>query len=223
MTIRRITLGPTEAERVAVTDGLAARRQDRARRRRRADRRREDRGDRRRHRAEASAASGLAPAVLAEAAGRRRPSRRRRRRRSAMNISRAVHPSAGRHGAADGGAPAVGPPRLPAAAGLGAAAGRLPDDPHRHLLSGREPGSHDERGDRAARAPVRPDARPGADVVDQLRRRVGDHAAVHARKAARRRRAGSAGGDQRAPTACCRTTCRSRRSTTRSTRPTRRC
>ena len=34
---------------------------------------------------------------------------------------------------------------------------------------------------RAARAPVRPDAGPQADVVDELRRRVGDHAAVQPR------------------------------------------
>ena len=60
------------------------------------------------------------------------------------------------------------------------------------------------------------------DVVDELGRRVGDHAAVQPRRCARRRRAGSAGGDQRRGHASCRPTCRSRRSTTRSIRPTRR-
>ena len=71
--------------------------------------------------------------------------------------------------------------RLSAAAGLGAAAGRLPDDPGRHVLSGREPGRDGVVGHRAARAPVRPDAGPEADDVDQLRRQLGDHAAVRAR------------------------------------------
>ena len=50
--------------------------------------------------------------------------------------------------------------RLPAAAGLGAAAGRLPDHPGRHLLSGRQPRRDGVDGDGAARAPVRPDAGP---------------------------------------------------------------
>ncbi len=86
---------------------------------------------------------------------------------------------------------------LPAAAGVGAAAGRLPDDPHHHLLPGRQPRGDDELGDGAARAPVRAAAGPGADVVDQFGRRVGDHAALRARQAAQRRRAGSAGGDER--------------------------
>ena len=74
---------------------------------------------------------------------------------------------------------------VPAAAGLGAAAGRLPDDPHHHLLSGRQPGGDDELGDGAARAAVRSAAGPGADVVDELGRRLGDHAALRAREAAR--------------------------------------
>ena len=87
--------------------------------------------------------------------------------------------------------------RLPRAAALGAAGGRLPDDPGRHALSGREPGRDDVVDHRAARAPVRADAGAEPDVVDELRRRVGDHAAVQPRPVARRRRAGSAGGDQR--------------------------
>ena len=87
--------------------------------------------------------------------------------------------------------------RLPAAAAVRAARGRLPDDPGHDALSGREPGRHRLLGDRAARAPVRPDAGPRADVVDEFRRRLGDHAALRARAAARRRRAGGAGRDQR--------------------------
>ena len=97
----------------------------------------------------------------------------------------------------------VGHRRLPRAAAVGAAGGRLPDDPGRHALSGREPGRDDLVDHRAARAPVRPDAGPEADVVDELRRRVGDHAAVQPRAPARRRRAGSAGGDQRGGATSC--------------------
>ena len=52
-----------------------------------------------------------------------------------------------------------------------AARGRLPDDPGGDALSGREPGRDDVVGHRAARAPVRPDAGPEPDVVDQLGRR----------------------------------------------------
>ena len=71
--------------------------------------------------------------------------------------------------------------RLPAAAGLGAAAGRLPDDPGRDVLSGREPG----RDGLAVTAPLErqfgqmPGLEP--DDVDQLRRRLGHHAAVRPR------------------------------------------
>ena len=87
--------------------------------------------------------------------------------------------------------------RLPAAADLGAAAGRLPDDPGVHVLSGREPGGDGLVGHRAARAPVRPDAGPEADVLDQLRRRFGDHAAVRPRPSRSTSPSRGAGGDQR--------------------------
>ena len=76
-------------------------------------------------------------------------------------------------------------------------AGGLPDHPGRDLLSGREPRRDGLVGDRAARAPVRPDARAEPDDVDELERQLGDHAAVRPRPQARRRRAGGAGGDQR--------------------------
>ena len=91
----------------------------------------------------------------------------------------------------------VGHRRLPRAAAVGAAGGRLPDDPGGDALSRREPGRDDVVGHRAAGAPVRPDAGPEPDVVDELRRRLGHHAAVQPRAAARRRRAGGAGRDQR--------------------------
>ena len=190
----------------------------RARRRRPADRGRQGRSSPRAVAAGPPTGPGAAPVARAVSAGR--PGRAgapavRLRTASGGAAARAVirarvagghrahepvtpvHPPAGRDGAADGGAAAVGHPRLPAAAGLGAAAGRLPDDPHHHLLSGRQPGGDDELGDGAARAAVRPASRPGADVVDELGRRFGDHAALRAREAAQRRRAGSAGGDER--------------------------
>ena len=50
------------------------------------------------------------------------------------------------------------PRRLSVPAAVRAAAGRLPDDPGADALSGREPGGDEPDGDRAARAPVRPDA-----------------------------------------------------------------
>jgi multidrug efflux pump subunit AcrA (membrane-fusion protein) len=60
-----------------------------------------------------------------------------------------------------------------------------------------------------------------ADVVHQLGRRVGHHPAVHAGRGAGRGRAAGAGRHQRGPPTCCPTTCRCRRCTARSTRPTR--
>ena len=110
---------------------------------------------------------------------------------------------------------------LPAA--VGAARGRLPDDPGAHAVSRREP-----RRDGADRH--RPLERqfgqmPGlARMTSQsLGGRFGDHAAVRARPVARRRRAGSPGGDQRRQHAAAEPTCRRRRSMPRSIPPTRRC
>ena len=85
--------------------------------------------------------------------------------------------------------------QLPAA--VGPAGGRLPDHPGADLLSRRQPRGDDLVGHRAAGAPVRPDAGPEPDVVDQLGRRLGHHPAVRPRPQPRRRRAGGAGGDQR--------------------------
>ena len=51
----------------------------------------------------------------------------------------------------------------------------------RHVLSRRQPRRDGVVGDRAARAPVRPDAGPDADDVDQLERQLADHAAVQPR------------------------------------------
>ena len=92
-----------------------------------------------------------------------------------------VHPAAGRDHAADGRDPARRHRRVSRAAAVRAARGRLPDDPGGHALSGREPRRDDLVDHRAARAPVRADAGLEPDVVDELGRRVGDHAAVQPR------------------------------------------
>ena len=63
--------------------------------------------------------------------------------------------------------------RLPVPAAVGAARGRLSDDPRADALSRRRPGGHDLVDHRAARAPVRPDARPQPDDLDQLGGRLG--------------------------------------------------
>src|SRR5512135_1557944 len=81
------------------------------------------------------------------------------------------HRAAGGHVAADGGDPARRLSRLPFPAIVGAARGRLPDDPDHDAVSGCEPRGHDLVGDRAARAPVRPDAGVEPDVVDEFGRR----------------------------------------------------
>ena len=65
------------------------------------------------------------------------------------------------------------------------------------LYPGREPRRRHLLDHRAARAAVRADAGTHPDVVDELRRRVGHHAAVQPRARSRRRRAAGAGGDQR--------------------------
>src|SRR5690606_10688107 len=88
------------------------------------------------------------------------------------------HPAPGGHLAADGGAAAVGPVRVSAAAGVGTAAGGLPHHPGDDPVPGRQPDGDHKRGHRAAGTPAGPDSRTQPDVVDQLRRRLGDHPAV---------------------------------------------
>ena len=141
---------------------------------------------------------------------------------SAMSPSRSVHPAAGRDVPADGGHPARGRRGLSPAAGLGVAAGGLPDDPGADVLSRRQPGRDGVVHHGAARAAVRPGARLEADDLDQFRRQLGHHAAIRAGAQHRRGRAGSAGRHQRRPRPSCRATCPTRRSTARSTPPTRR-
>ena len=66
------------------------------------------------------------------------------------------------------------------AAGLRAAAGGLPDDSGADVLSGGQPRRDGFVGDRALGAAIRPGAGPEPDDVDQLRRQLGHHVAVHA-------------------------------------------
>ena len=89
-----------------------------------------------------------------------------------------LHSSAGRNIAADGRRPARRRCGLQAVTRLGAAGGRLSDDPGPHVLSRRQPGRDGLVGHRAARAPVRPSAGPESDDLHQLRRQLGHHAAV---------------------------------------------
>ena len=91
----------------------------------------------------------------------------------------------------------LGSARVISAADLGAAEGRLPDDPGHDAAARRLAGGHDLLGHDAPRAAVRPDQRADFDEFDQLVRRQHDHAAVRARARDRQRRAGRAGGDQR--------------------------
>ena len=108
-----------------------------------------------------------------------------------------LHPPADRHLPAWRRGDAGRRARLLVAAGLGAAAGRFPHHPGHHAVAGRQSRHHRLAGDRAARAPVRPD--PGAadhDLVEFVRHQPG-HAAIRSQPRHRRRRAGRAVGDQR--------------------------
>ena len=91
----------------------------------------------------------------------------------------------------------VGHRRLPVPAAVGAAAGRLSDHPGADALSRRQPRSDDLVGHRAAGAPVRPDAGPQPDDLDQLGRRLGRSRCSSTSARPRRRRAAGAGRDQR--------------------------
>ena len=90
----------------------------------------------------------------------------------------------------------VGHRQLPVPAAIGPAGGRLPDHPGADLLSRGVAGGDDVLRHGAAGAAVRRDARAEPDGVHQLRRRVGDHAAIRPVAEPGHRRAGGAGGDQ---------------------------
>ena len=140
--------------------------------------------------------------------GRRgQATRRKGRRRTHNEHLRAVHPPAGRDVAADRRAAAGRPARLSAAAGLGAAPGRLSRPSWSPpLLPGRQRRDHGLGGHHAARAPVRPDAVAVADDLGLELRQLADHAAVRPRPQHRRGRAGRAGRHQRRRRTCCRRT-----------------
>ena len=87
---------------------------------------------------------------------------------------------------------------------------------------GASPGRDGVLGHRAARAPVRPGARPAADDLHQLRRQLGHHPAIQPQPEHRRRRAGSAAVHQRLRNVSARRSSRSRRSTARPIPPIRR-
>src|SRR5262249_34512106 len=78
--------------------------------------------------------------------------------RRSLEHLRALHPAAGRDDAPDDRALARRARRVPAAAGLGAPPGRLPDDRRLDLPAGGERRDGRDLGDDAARAPARTDA-----------------------------------------------------------------
>ena len=110
---------------------------------------------------------------------------------------RTLHPPADRDLAARHRAPDRRRARLFRAAGLGAAAGRLPDRAGDDAVAGREP-RRDRLADHgAAGAAARPDPVAVVDELDELVRRQPDFAAVRSQPRHRRRDPGRAGRDQR--------------------------
>ena len=97
---------------------------------------------------------------------------------------------------ADGRNFAGGHRRIHAVAGFGAAGSGLSDDSGAHLLSRRQPGRGGHHDYCAAGAPVRRNAGPEPDDLDQRRRRVGHRSAIQPLALARRRRRRSAVVDQ---------------------------
>jgi multidrug efflux system membrane fusion protein len=163
------------------------------------------RGARRRRRREGPGRARGSSRACARPPPARRPHRARPgppiRRRARPGREREplppVHRPAGRDVAPDGGDRAGRLRGVPTASRRRPAAGRLPDDPDRHVLSGREPRRHGVRRHRTARAPVRSAPGPQADDVDQLERVVDRDVAVRPGAVDRRRRAAGAGGHQR--------------------------
>ena len=166
------------------------------------ERRRRGRRARRGRRRQVQERSRVEPTTPASG---RSPARRSARPAArTMNPSRAVHPAAGRDHAAHG----RDPPRRRSSPTGCSPVSALPQVDYPTIqvptfYPGASPDVMASVGHRAARAPVRPDARAQADDVDQLERQLGHHAAVRPRPRARRRRAGGAGRDQRgAPRSC---------------------
>src|SRR5258708_17725057 len=104
--------------------------------------------------------------------------RLRGRRREFHKPIKAIYSSASGHFASDGGHFACGICCVCAAAGVGAAAGGLSDDPGADVLSGGEPGGDGFVGDGASGAAVWTDTGAESDDVDELGRREREYAAV---------------------------------------------
>src|ERR1700733_4939864 len=85
----------------------------------------------------------------------------------------AFYSQASGHLAPDGGHFACGVCCVSAAAGVGAAAGGLPDDPGADVLSGGQPAGDGVVGDGSAGAAVRADSGAESDDVDELCGRKG--------------------------------------------------
>ena len=94
------------------------------------------------------------------------------------NLSAHLHRPPRRHDAADAGRRARRRARVPAAAGVAAAAGRLSDDLGAGVAARREPGDDGGHGRHAARALARTHRRRHRDDVEQLARLDARHAAV---------------------------------------------
>src|SRR5262249_22714713 len=107
-----------------------------------------------------------------------------------------LHPASGRNIATDGRRPSGPCGRVQTVAGIGYAAGGLPNDSGRDVLSRSKPGGDVIVGDSAARASIRTSPGLEADDVDQFLWLLGYHAAVFARPQYRYRRAGSSGSNQ---------------------------
>src|SRR5271157_5905100 len=108
----------------------------------------------------------------------------------------AVHFAAGRHHIVDGGS-AVGWVRgLPAVAGVGITASRLPHNSSNDVLSRGKPRCDGVVGDFTAGTKLRADSRTVADDVDEFVWLLGDHAAIQSGSEYRRGGTGSTGGNQ---------------------------
>ena len=110
---------------------------------------------------------------------------------------RGLHQASGRHGDADGGAPAARPRRIPFAAGRGPAERQLPHHTGQRAIAGRR--SPDDgliRRDAAGGA-VRPDSRHHSDDLLQRARLHADQPAVRSQPHRRFGRHRHSGGDQR--------------------------
>src|SRR3984885_12459257 len=108
----------------------------------------------------------------------------------------AIYSSASGHLAPDGGHFACGVCCVCAAAGVGAAAGGLSDDPGADVLSGGQSGGDGFVGDGAAGAAVWRDTWTEPDDLDELGRRQCDYAAVRPVRVDRCGAAGCSGSDQ---------------------------